>query len=419
MTRICVIGLGYIGLPTAVMLANAGHDVVGVDIDPKVVENTNQGITTIKEADFYELFKEALASGRLKAHTDIPESDVFLICVPTPFSKNDDTKTLAYVEEAARAILQRLKNGNLVILESTVPPGTTTGPLKEVLESGGLKAGSDFYLAYCPERLLPGNLVHEIINNDKIIGGIDDRSVEMGREIYSSFVKGQIITTDATTAEFVKVAENTYGAVNLGMVNELALMCEELGINVREALELANRHPRVRFMDPGPGVGGHCVPIDPWFLVRASPGNSKVIRTALERNEEMPQHVVSLVKDAFSEASIDISGSKIVILGVSYKKNVNDTRESPAIPVIKGLQELGSQIIACDPVVDDLFVPIITDVYQAVNGANCLVLITDHDVFKTLDMQKIGQSMVSRILVDTRNVFDRPDGFVFRQLGVG
>jgi UDP-N-acetyl-D-mannosaminuronic acid dehydrogenase len=419
MTRICVIGLGYIGLPTAVMLANAGHEVIGVDINQKVVENTNNGVTMIKEPDFNELFQQAISSGRLRAQAKIPESDAFLICVPTPFSKEDDSNTLAYVKEAMKNLIPMLKGGNIVILESTVPPGTTIGLLKNTLESTGLIAGKDFYLAYCPERLLPGNMVYEIINNDRIVGGIDQESAEKGKEIYGSFVKGQIITTDATTAEFVKVAENTYGAVNLGMVNELAQMCEKLGINVRKALQMANRHPRVRFMDPGPGVGGHCVPVDPWFLVRISPDHSGVIKAALEVNESMPLHVVSLVKDALLEAGIVVSGAKIVVLGVSYKKNVNDIRESPAIQVIKELQKLGCQIVACDPIVDDFFIPLVSDVGVAVNGANAIVLITDHDSFRDLDLEKLGQSMATRILVDTRNVFNNPDGYIYRQLGVG
>lgn len=417
MTRICIVGLGYIGLPTAVMLANAGHDVVGVDVDPKIVENTNHGVTTIKEDDFNGLFQKARATGRLKAQASVSEAEVFLICVPTPFSKDDDSKTLAYVKEAAAEIVKVLRPGNLVILESTVPPGTTVGPLRAALEAGGLKAGADFHLAYCPERLLPGNLVHEIIHNDKIVGGVDMRSAEMGAEIYRSFVRGQIVLTDATTAEFVKIAENTFGAVNIGMANEMSRMCENLGINVREALELANLHPRVNFMHPGPGVGGHCVPVDPWFLVKADGENSTVIRRALEVNEAQPGHVFDLVRSALEEAGLSVSGAKVVVLGVAYKKNVNDSRESPAIPLISALQQAGASVVACDPVVTEFLVPVVSDIASACEGADALVLITDHDVFSGINFNSLA--VRNKVLVDTRNMFEKPDGFVFRQLGVG
>ena len=224
---------------------------------------------------------------------------------------------------------------------------------------------------------------------------------------------------DATTAEFVKVAENTYGAVNLGMVNEMAKMCEKLGINIREALTLANLHPRVNFMHPGPGVGGHCVPVDPWFLVGADPENSNVIKTALEVNESMPIHVFDLLKNALAEADIGISGAKVVILGVAYKKNVNDTRESPAIPLIQELEKAGASIVACDPVVTEFIRPIIADLRVAAEGADALVLITDHDVFKDIDFSTLADSMRTKILVDTRNIFSKPEGYIFRQLGVG
>lgn len=414
-----MIGLGYIGLPTAVMFANSGNEVVGVDVEPDVVKLTNEGKTNIKEKNFSELLEKAVSSGNLRAQSQMCSADVFIICVPTPFCKSDEPVTLEHVKSAAESIIPHLKPGNLIILESTVPPGTTSGPLKEVLERGGLKAGLDFELAYCPERLLPGNLVYEIVHNDRIVGGVGQTSSDKAKSLYAQFVKGEIILTDATTAEFVKVAENTYGAVNVALVNELAVICERLGINVREALELANRHPRVRYMDPGPGVGGHCVPVDPWFIVRASPDEADLIKTALQKNESMPDHVLSLLAGALEEVGTSLQNAKIVVLGIAYKKNVNDIRESPALALIEKLEERGVDVIVCDPMVDDFRLPVEKDVMLAVEGADAMVLITDHDEFRNLGLVGIREKMRNPVFVDTRNVYQNADGFIFRQLGVG
>ena len=269
-------------------------------------------------------------------------------------------------------------------------------------------AGKDFYLAHCPERVLPGNLLNELIQNDRIIGGIDEASGQMAKKIYETFVEGKIYLTDATTAEFVKLMENTYRAVNIALANEFALIAESQSINILNAIELANKHPRVKIPRPGAGVGGHCIPIDPWFIVEKAPELSKLISTAMRINEEMPEHLVSLVRDAFSEAGKEIKGSKIVILGVAYKGDVNDARETPATPIIKRLKDLGADIVVYDPLVTHFPMKIEKDFKRAVEGTDGLVIVTDHSEFKNMDLAAAKKLMKERpILVDGRNLIEK------------
>ena len=293
MKKICVLGLGYIGLPTAAVLATHGFSVVGVDVNAAVVGTINNGGIHIKEPGLNTLVQAAIKSGNLVVRTRPETADAFIIAVSTPLKNRE--ADLSYVKSAAESIVPYLERGNLVILESTVPPKTTEELLIPILEQTKLRAGEDFYLAHCPERVLPGNILKEIIENDRIIGGINPESAVKAKDLYSTFVSGIIYLTDATTAEMVKVIENTYRDVNIALANELSRICMKLGMNVWEVIELANKHPRVNLLSPGPGVGGHCLAVDPWFVVEKAPQVAKLIRLSRGINDEQPQFVVSMI----------------------------------------------------------------------------------------------------------------------------
>lgn len=415
--KICVVGMGYIGLPTSSILATHGFEVIGVEVNKTIIDGIGKGRTEIQEPGLSIIVKAAVRSRGLKCQETAPDADVFIICVPTPINQ-DKTADLDYVIQAGNMIAPRIRNGNLVILESTVPPGTTRYVLKPILERSGLSAEKDFYLAHCPERVLPGNLLNELIHNDRIIGGINETSAQMAKKIYETFVEGNMYLTDTDTAEFVKLMENTYRAVNIALANEFALIAEKLDLNINGAINLANKHPRVNIPRPGAGVGGHCIPIDPWFIVEKAPDLSKLITTALKINEEMPEHVISLVKDAFDEAGKKIDGSKVTILGVAYKSDVNDARETPATPIIKKLTDLGAIIAVYDPLVVRFPIAIEKDLKKAVFGADAIVIVTDHSELKSLDPTTIRPLMKDNpILIDGRNIFESAEGFIFRSIG--
>ena len=415
--KICVVGMGYIGLPTSSILATHGFEVIGVEVNKTIIDGIGKGRTEIQEPGLSIIVKAAVRSRGLKCQETMPDADVFIICVPTPINQ-DKTADLDYVIQAGNMIAPRIRNGNLVILESTVPPGTTRYVLKPILERSGLSAEKDFYLAHCPERVLPGNLLNELIHNDRIIGGINETSAQMAKKIYETFVEGNMYLTDTDTAEFVKLMENTYRAVNIALANEFALISEKLDLNIHKAIDLANKHPRVNIPRPGAGVGGHCIPIDPWFIVEKAPDLSKLITTALKINEEMPEHVISLVKDAFDEAGKKIDGSKVTILGVAYKSDVNDARETPATPIIKKLTDLGAIIAVYDPLVVRFPIAIEKDLKKAVFGADAIVIVTDHSELKSLDPTTIRPLMKDNpILIDGRNIFESAEGFIFRSIG--
>ena len=415
--KICVVGMGYIGLPTSSILATHGFEVIGVEVNKTIIDGVGKGRTEIQEPGLSIIVKAAVRSRGLKCQETMPDADVFIICVPTPINQ-DKTADLDYVIQAGNMIAPRIRNGNLVILESTVPPGTTRYVLKPILERSGLSAEKDFYLAHCPERVLPGNLLNELIHNDRIIGGINETSAQMAKKIYETFVEGNMYLTDTDTAEFVKLMENTYRAVNIALANEFALISEKLDLNIHKAIDLANKHPRVNIPRPGAGVGGHCIPIDPWFIVEKAPDLSKLITTALKINEEMPEHVISLVKDAFDEAGKKIDGSKVTILGVAYKSDVNDARETPATPIIKKLTDLGANIAVYDPLVVRFPIAIEKDLQKAVFGADAIVIVTDHSELKSLDPTTIRPLMKDNpILIDGRNIFESAEGFIFRSIG--
>lgn len=398
MTRtICVVGLGYVGLPTASMLAARGYHVYGLDVSPDVVRELQAGRTRISEKDLDTLVHAAVQSGNLRCGTAPEAADIFVIAVPTPV-REDRTADLEAVSAAARSIATVLKHGDLVILESTVPPGTTTGVLRDLLERSGLHAGVDFLLAHCPERVLPGNLLVELVTNDRIIGGLDDRSAAAASELYASFVTGELLKTDATTAELVKLMENTHRDVNIALANEFALLAERLGIDVWHALKLASRHPRVQFLRPGPGVGGHCIAVDPWFVVQTAPQVARLIALARDVNDSMPSHVIDLVREAVGR----LEGTTILALGRTYKADVADTRESPALRVIDGLRRAGSEVREHDAVLNGA-----ESVEELAKGVDAIVLLVDHAAYRGLDPLRLKGVVRRPVVVDTRGTLVR------------
>lgn len=410
--KICILGLGYIGLPTACLFANAGHKIVGVDTNQEIIAYLNQGRLPLRERGLEELFERARPNMRFQA--EVEEADVFLIAVPTSLEKSVKVADLRYVRSAAEMIYPHLNKGNLVILESTVPPGTSERLVIPLLERSGLKAG-EFYFAHCPERAIPGNTIYEMIHNDRIIGGFDKKSGELARDLYSSFVKGNIYLTDLRTAEFVKLMENTYRDVNIALASEFAQMADEIGVDVWEAIELANKHPRVNILKPGPGVGGHCIAIDPWFLTMNST-KSRLISLAREINDSMPNYVLQIVRGLIK----DVKQPTITVLGVAYKGDVDDTRETPALKFIKLAENEGYTVKVYDPLVKKFEYEILS-LEEAVKDSDCLVIITDHSQFRTIDPTKISKLMRNKNVVDSRNILDhekwKKAGFNVKVLG--
>ena len=408
--KICVLGLGYIGLPTASIFATHGINVVGVDINPKVVDTLNGGGIHIQEVGLDALVQQALSSGKLTVQCQPVPADAFIIAVPTPI-RADKTADMSMVISAIEMIVPHLRCGNLIILESTSPPGTTIELVRPILEKSGLKASLDFKLAYSPERVLPGQILKELVENDRVIGGIDFDSAQAGQALYATFVKGAIILTDATTAEMVKLMENTFRDVNIALANEFTLIAEHIGVNVWEAIELANHHPRVKILKPGPGVGGHCIAVDPWFLVESAPQVTPLIRTARDVNDTMPKHVAKLVQTVLANIYSDGRQTQVPViacLGLAYKANVDDARESPALSVVAELEQLGYQVRVSDPLVKHLHgvEREILSAEEAVVGADCVVLLTDHGLYSTLDPVAIGKLMHQRLVIDTRHSLD-------------
>lgn len=400
--KICIIGLGYIGLPTAAMFAASGHSVVGFDVNKKVVEALNQGKILIEEPHLEEEVRKAVKKGTLRASYTPEEADAFIICVPTPINP-DKTADMSFVESGIHTVVPYLRKGNIAILESTSPPGTTRDMMCPILEEAGFKPGEDILVAYCPERVLPGRILIELKQNNRVIGGINKKSAETVRELYKSFVEGDIYISDATTAEMCKLMENTYRDVNIALANELAKLCERIGVNAWKVIEFANKHPRVNLHMPGPGVGGHCIAVDPWFIVQKQPETAKIINLARKTNDGMPAYVLDKIKSLTG----DVQGTrKICILGVTYKPNVDDMRESPIIELVHLLKEQDGY----EPVVVDGHVNFEgshdRDVYEAVKGAHLLVLAVNHKEFGDLDFVRIRNSMKLPQVLDTRNFWD-------------
>ncbi len=399
MEKICVIGLGYIGFPTAVMLANNSWQVIGVDIDEDVVNKLNRGEIHIGEPDLHMMAKSLLEKKRITLSQVSEPADVFIIAVPTP-KTTDNTCDLSYVDSALQDILPHIRNGNLIIIESTVPPLTCDTIIKPILEDRGFKVGRDIFLAHCPERVLPGRILQEIIENNRVVGGCTEMCTQKANLVYSSFVHGEIIPTDAKTAEMTKLMENAFRDVNIALSNEMVKICNSLGINALEVLNMANKHPRVNLHMPGPGVGGHCLAIDPYFIVEKAPDAANLIRWARKINSDMPVYICDKVIELIGSSP----GLKIAVLGVSYKGNVADVRESPALEIISALKMKGFKIALYDPLVD--MEGILLSAYDAVKGADLLLILSDHDEFRYLDGGLICRLMRNPIVFDTRNILD-------------
>ncbi|MGB9838572.1 nucleotide sugar dehydrogenase [Methanothermobacter sp.] len=425
--RIAVFGLGHIGLPTAALFARAGFDVTGVDINRETVDKVNIGKSPIHEPGLDELVAEVVGSGKLRATADgvsaAEESNVLLLVVPTPVN-SDNTSDLSAVISATETISKGLKRGDLVIIESTVPPGACENVVLPILEKTGLRASADFGLAYTPERALPNNTLHEMQNNARVIGGIDGKSAELAAQLYGKVTSGEvIIVDDIITAEMVKLMENTYRDTNIALANELAVICESLGIDAIRAIEAANQHPRVNIHTPGPGVGGHCLSIDPYFIVEMAEKKgvpARLIRTAREVNESMPFHVLEIIRDALESEGKGLAGSRIGILGVAYKGDVADARETPTRPLVAALLSEGAEVIVNDPHVDPALIEKMgvepVPLEEALES-DCVVLMTDHSEYLEITPEMIGGG----IFICTRPVLDpekfRKHGIVFRGVG--
>ncbi len=426
MTKICVLGLGYIGLPSASMFATQGHEVIGVDVNLVLVSALRRGEVHIQEPGLNMLLQSATQSGNLRVQSTPERAEAYIIAVPTPLERHPAMDTprpdLRHVRAATEAIAPLLEAGNLVILESTSPPGTTANVVRPILERNGLHAGHDFWLAFCAERVLPGRILIELVTNDRIVGGIDPISAQRARDLYGSFVEGEIMMTDATTAETVKLMENIYRDVNIALANEFSRVAGHLGIDVSAAIALANHHPRVNILRPGPGVGGHCIAVDPWFMVDAAPNETNLIRTARAVNDAQPARVADLVSAVVS----DVDHPTIAALGMAYKADVDDLRESPSLDVVRMLRERGYTVRAHDALAhrgpDGMVLE--TDLTAALSGADAMVILTDHTTYRELDPWSAGPSgMTHRRVVDTRACIDRArwqsGGFEVHALGAG
>jgi UDP-N-acetyl-D-mannosaminuronic acid dehydrogenase len=416
MKEICVLGLGYIGLPTASILATHGFTVHGVDVSPQVVGIVNKGGIHIEEPGLKTLVQAAVNSGNLMAYSTPQRADVYIIAVPTPITE-EKAADLSYVEAAARAILPLLKPNDLVILESTSPPGTTVDFLAPILAESGLRLGEELFVAHCPERVLPGKIIKELIQNIRIIGGINERSAYLAKEIYTRFVEGDIHLTDATTAEMVKIMENTYRDVNIALANELAQICPQLGISAWEVIRFANLHPRVNLHSPGPGVGGHCISVDPWFVVEKFPDTAQIIAQARRINDFMPEYTYQLLLDA----TRGIENPKVTLLGVTYKPDVDDVREAPALKLIDLISQNNAlKISIYDPHVKSFNFEL-AGFEEAFRDSDCILLTVDHTEFKYINPRQLAKIVRRKNIIDTRNALNSRDwidaGFNYMLLG--
>ncbi|WP_456277567.1 nucleotide sugar dehydrogenase [Bacillus sp. AK128] len=403
--KVCVIGLGYIGLPTAVMFANHGLQVHGMDVNEKAVNMIKQKQLHIEEEGLQERLNLAIDSQKLTVSTSPVEADIFIIAVPSPIN-DDKSANLDYVRSATESIVPFVKKGNLVILESTVPPRTVEDVMMPVLKKTNLQFGTELYISHSPERVIPGRVFEELVNNDRIVGGINEESSRLTEELYRTFVKGTIHITDATTAEMVKVIENTYRDVNIAFANELAKISEKLGVNVWEAVKLANYHPRVNIHLPGPGVGGHCIAVDPWFLVELQPELANMIKLARTINDGMPEFTARKVKEILT--SNGIPNGRVAVFGLAFKGNIDDIRESPSLEVLHHMDQLEIDYTAYDPHIKENKVKNQTQLLdEAVLKADLIVILTDHNEFKYLQPEQVKDNMRSTFILDTKNCIDR------------
>ena len=409
--KLVVVGMGYIGLPTATVLATRGVQVIGVDVNPRIVEAISQGETPFIEPDLAVAVSGAVAMGRLSMSSDMPEADAYIIAVPTPFNP-DHTADLSYIQAAAERIAPKLAPGAIVVLESTSPPGTTEkisqwiGALRPDLKMPHVSGAADIFVAHCPERVLPGRIMIEMVTNNRVVGGLTTQCAIKAASIYRVFAQGEILLTDAASAEMAKLVENAYRDVNIAFANELSLITEALRLDVWEVIRLANQHPRVNVLSPGPGVGGHCIPVDPWFIVAAAPELARLIRTAREVNDHKPHHVADQV---IAKAQRFRSPS-IACLGLTFKANVDDIRESPAIDVVSlianGLPD--AEIMVADPYVEELPPKLVSNANlqllgasEAADRADIIVLLVEHEAFKALRHARHN----GKVIYDTRGAW--------------
>lgn len=396
--KICVMGLGYIGLPTSAMFASHNCEVVGVDVFPDVVATLNAGHIHIEEPGLEDVIKNVVKSKHFRASLTPEKADAFILAVPTP-NLDDEFRScdLTYVLQAARSIIPYVEKGNTVIVESTIAPKSTDDYIAPIFEEAGFKIGEDIYLAHCPERVLPGQILYELKHNNRIVGGITPACTEHAARVYEVFVEGEIIKTEAKTAELSKCMENTFRDVNIALANELSKICYELDINCLDVINMANKHPRVNIHQPGPGVGGHCLAIDPYFICAKAPDQAKIIRLSRDTNKSMPEYVVEKVKMLLSE----IKAPKIAAFGVTYKGNVDDVRESPSMEIIDLLKTEGIDVAVYDPHVSN---PTYVSLDEAVTGADLVLILTDHDEYKNMNLSAIASKMRHPMLFDTRNI---------------
>ncbi|WP_058234941.1 UDP-N-acetyl-D-mannosamine dehydrogenase [Devriesea agamarum] len=410
MDTVCVIGLGYIGLPTAAVLAQAGTRVIGVDVNTQNVAAINAGKVPFVEPDLETTVAGVVAQGRLTAQTDTPEADAYIVAVPTPF-QGDHEADLSYIKAASKGIAPQLRGGELVILESTSPPGATEEMSRYILdERPDLTAApglpNSVYFAHCPERVLPGRIMVEMVANDRIIGGLTAEAAEMARQLYSRFCQAQLLLTDATTAEMAKLTENSFRDVNIAFANELSIICDHLGIDVWELIELANHHPRVNILQPGPGVGGHCIAVDPWFIVSAAREQAQLIGTAREVNDAKPDFVITKVLDKAEKFKAPV----IAALGIAFKADIDDLRESPSRDIALKLATKipDGQVLVVEPNICELPADLadrenieLVSLDDALDRADIVLVLVDHEPFTSVDRKRLEE----KIIIDTKGLW--------------
>ena len=397
-----VIGLGYIGLPTALMMASHGVEVIGTDYNKELVDTLNAGKTTFKEDGLDELFQSAVESG-IKFTTEYQNTDVYIVSVPTPYDKFSKKVDACYVVEAVKDVMKACHKGATVVIESTVSPGTIDKFVRPVIEENGFVIGQDINLVHAPERIIPGNMVYELLHNNRTIGADDKTVGEKVKELYSSFCQGEIVVTDIRTAEMTKVVENTFRAVNIAFANELAKICRHDDMDVYEIIKICNMHPRVNILQPGPGVGGHCISVDPWFLVGDYPSLAKVIDESMKTNDGMPDFVLNRIYEIMKENHMtDIS--KVGLYGLTYKENVDDMRESPTLQMLESMERhlCGDLVKIYDPFIEkDVVANQYHDLDKFINDVDLVVLLVGHDEIKQ-NMDKLK----GKIVLDTRKICD-------------
>jgi UDP-N-acetyl-D-mannosaminuronic acid dehydrogenase len=380
--QICVLGLGYIGLPTAALLAAEGYNVVGVDINPDVIETVNKGCIHIVEPDLDTYVSSAVTSGKLKAHLEPQPSDVYMICVPTPFHESEGVPqpNIDYILSATRRVAPLLKAGDVIILESTSPVGTTH-KMADALRDEGVDIRS-LSIAYCPERVLPGKVMIELVENDRIVGGVNPQATRVVADFYRTFVSGHVLETDAKTAEMCKLTENSFRDVNIAFANELSLLCDKNGINVWDLIRLANHHPRVNILQPGAGVGGHCIAVDPWFIVARDPEEAIIIRSAREVNDHKTEWVIGKIADAAVQAGSRIGRRpRIACMGLAFKPDIDDLRESPALEISEKLIAAGYDVVAVEPNITEHPRLSLTSLEAAADDCDVLAFLVKHKSF--------------------------------------